>query len=83
MVKAYPYTDATGNLLFEVCRFEPKDFRQRRPNGSGGWIWKMAGVQAVSARNSQSALIDVAARMTRPPRCRVSFEAGGFCPPRP
>ena len=50
MIAHYPYTDATGNLLFEVCRFEPKDFRQRRPNGSGGWVWKMAGVQRVLYR---------------------------------
>ena len=50
MIANYPYTDTAGNLLFEVCRFEPKDFRQRRPNGSGGWIWKMTGVQRVIYR---------------------------------
>ncbi len=41
-IAEYPYTDETGNLLFEVCRFEPKDFRQRRPDGRGGWIWNLA-----------------------------------------
>ena len=41
MVKAYDYTDAEGNLLFQVCRMDPKDFCQRRPDGSGGWIWDL------------------------------------------
>lgn len=49
-VAAYSYTDADGALLFQVVRFEPKDFRQRRPDGAGGWIWKMAGVQRVIYR---------------------------------
>jgi hypothetical protein len=47
VVTRYPYTDESGNLLFEVVRFEPKDFRQRRPDGSGGWIWDMEGVRRV------------------------------------
>ncbi len=46
-IAEYPYTDETGNLLFEVCRFEPKDFRQRRPDGSGGWIWSLGDVRRV------------------------------------
>ena len=40
IVATYNYTDAAGELLFQVLRFEPKDFRQRRPDGRGGWIWK-------------------------------------------
>ena len=31
------YTDEAGVLLSQVVRYEPKDFRQRRPNGYGGW----------------------------------------------
>jgi len=46
-VAAYAYTDADGAVLFEVCRFEPKTFRQRRPDGRGGWHWDMQGVQRV------------------------------------
>jgi hypothetical protein len=38
-VEAYDYKDAAGNLLYQVVRFEPKGFRQRQPDGSGGWIW--------------------------------------------
>jgi P4 family phage/plasmid primase-like protien len=48
--KTYDYPDATGNLLFQVVRFDPKGFRQRRPDGNGGWIWKMTGVQRVLYR---------------------------------
>jgi hypothetical protein len=43
----YDYTDASGNLLYQVCRLVPKDFRQRRPDGNGGWIWNTHGVPRV------------------------------------
>src|SRR5262245_41296796 len=43
----YNYTDANGALLFQVVRFIPKDFRQRRPNGQGGWIWNLTGIEPV------------------------------------
>src|SRR4051812_11973390 len=32
---AYDYQDAEGRLLFQVVRFSPKTFRQRRPDGVG------------------------------------------------
>ena len=36
---------ATYNYgTFEVIRFDPKDFRQRRPDGSGGYIWSVKGI---------------------------------------
>src|SRR5262245_51520976 len=41
IVAAYDYTDKDGTLLYQNCRLEPKDFRQRRPNGNGGWHWKL------------------------------------------
>ncbi|MDZ4245779.1 MAG: hypothetical protein U1D67_01530, partial [Dehalococcoidia bacterium] len=50
LVKTYDYTDATGVLLFQVCRFEPKDFRQRRPDGQGGWIYDLKTVVPVLYR---------------------------------
>jgi AAA domain len=49
-VDAYQYTDERGELLFEVVRFYPKDFRQRRPNGRGGWIWKLGDTRRVLYR---------------------------------
>lgn len=44
-VAAYRYVDETGKLVFEVVRFEPKDFRQRRPDGAGGFHWNLKGVE--------------------------------------
>jgi hypothetical protein len=49
-VATYPYTDEDGNVLFEVVRYWPKAFRQRRPDGRGGWIWNLDGVRRVLYR---------------------------------
>ena len=50
IVTAYDYTDKDGQLLFQVCRTEPKDFRQRQPDGKGGWIWDLKGIERVLYR---------------------------------
>src|ERR1022692_3468437 len=50
IVATYNYHDASGKTVFQVVRYSPKDFRQRRPDGNGGWIWKMAGVERVLYR---------------------------------
>jgi hypothetical protein len=39
IVATYDYTDPAGKLVYQVCRYEPKDFSQRRPDGKGNWIW--------------------------------------------
>jgi AAA domain len=44
---AYDYVDEGGNLLFQVCRYFPKTFRQRRPNGGGTWEYNLKGVRRV------------------------------------
>lgn len=45
---AYPYTDETRVILFEVVRLKnPKDFFQRRPDGNGGFIKGVKGVRRV------------------------------------
>jgi 5S rRNA maturation endonuclease (ribonuclease M5) len=36
----YSYTNAQGELLYQVVRKPGKKFLQRRPDGRGGWIWK-------------------------------------------
>lgn len=46
----YPYRDAEGTLRYEVVRFAPKDFRQRRPDGRGGWVWNLQGVERLPYR---------------------------------
>lgn len=48
---AYDYRDEQGHLLFQVVRLHsPKDFRQRRPDRSGGWIWNLRGIRRVLYR---------------------------------
>lgn len=44
ILATYDYTDSRGELLYQVVRFDPKDFRQRRPDGNGGWIYNLDGV---------------------------------------
>jgi len=46
IVKTYDYTDETGKPLFQVCRLEPKSFRQRH-QVNGEWHWDMKGVRRV------------------------------------
>jgi AAA domain len=43
----YDYLDENYELLFQVMRFTPKAFRQRRPDGKGGWEYKLDGVRRV------------------------------------
>jgi len=50
IVKAYNYTSEHGTLLFQVVRYEPKAFRQRRPDGNGGYIYNLDGVGTVLYR---------------------------------
>ncbi len=46
----FDYVDETGELLYQALRYEPKGFRQRRPDGSGGWIWNLADTRRVLYR---------------------------------
>jgi RecA-family ATPase len=50
IAKTYDYTDETAKVLYQVCRLEPKSFRQRRPDGNGGWVWSLNGVRRVPYR---------------------------------
>ena len=50
IVCEYDYTDETGKLQFQVLRYSPKGFQQRRPDGQGGWVWNIRGVQLVPFR---------------------------------
>jgi hypothetical protein len=50
IVATYPYTDAAGGTLYEVVRYDPKAFRQRKPDGQGGWTWTLNGTPRVPYR---------------------------------
>jgi predicted P-loop ATPase len=46
----YDYVDEQGDVLFQVVRYIPKKFLQRRPDGRGGWIWKLGDIRRVPYR---------------------------------
>jgi P4 family phage/plasmid primase-like protien len=50
IVAKYDYCDEEGELLFQTVRLDPKGFRQRIPDGNGGWKWKLNGVRRVPFR---------------------------------
>lgn len=50
IVATYDYRDASGKIVYQIVRFEPKDFRARRPDGNGGWEWRLAGAPRVLYR---------------------------------
>ena len=47
LAKQYDYVNADGEVVYQIQRFEPKTFRQRRPDGKGGWLYNMDGIEAV------------------------------------
>jgi putative DNA primase/helicase len=49
IVATYDYTDEFDVPLYQVVRFEPKDFRQRRATKTG-WTWKLDDVRRVLYR---------------------------------
>lgn len=50
IVATYDYRDASGALLYQAVRYDPKDFSQRRPDGRGGWLWNLHGTPLVPYR---------------------------------
>ena len=47
IVASYDYLDENGKLLHQTVRFEPKEFRQRRLDKNGKWIWDLKGIKPV------------------------------------
>jgi hypothetical protein len=52
IVKTYDYHDEIGNLLFQVLRYDPKGFSQRRPDPDNpdAWIPNLSSVRLVPYR---------------------------------
>jgi putative DNA primase/helicase len=51
IIATYDYLDENGVLVFQVTRHkEPKDFRQRQPDGRGGWTWRVKGLPKLPYR---------------------------------
>ncbi|MCJ7510999.1 MAG: AAA family ATPase [Dehalococcoidia bacterium] len=47
---SYDYCDGAGRLLSQVIRYPHKKFKQRRPDGSGGWVWNLDNARRVPYR---------------------------------
>lgn len=51
LVDKYDYRDKDGTLIFQTLRFVDsngkKTFRQRRPDGSGNWIYRLDNIETV------------------------------------
>lgn len=52
LVQTYDYTNANGELLYQVCRYEPKGFAQRR-SVNGKWVYGLGDVPRVLYRLPQ------------------------------
>jgi hypothetical protein len=50
VVATYPYVDENGTVLFEVLRLDPKGFKQRKPDGGGGYVHKLGDIRRVPYR---------------------------------
>lgn len=49
VVATYDYTNASGELLYQVVRYSPKAFKQRRPV-KDGWEWDLKGIESTFYR---------------------------------
>jgi len=61
VVATYNYRDEHGTSLYESVRYAPKGFRQRRPDGTGGWHWSLDGTRRVPYRLPELLAADPAA----------------------
>jgi len=43
----YFYKDLSGNVIHKTVKYIPKTFRQFRPDGNGGWIGNLQGVETI------------------------------------
>jgi 5S rRNA maturation endonuclease (ribonuclease M5) len=50
IIATYDYVDEAGMLLSQAVRYAPRKFSQRRPDGNGGWIWKLDRTRRVLYR---------------------------------
>jgi len=46
----YKYRDPAGAVVHETVRYQPKAFTQRRPDGAGGYIYKLKDIEPVLYR---------------------------------
>lgn len=49
LVATYDYTDISGKLIYQACRYEPKKFIQRRPDGKD-WVYNLKDIPPLPFR---------------------------------
>lgn len=42
--RIHDYHDADGTLVMQAIRYHPKAFSQRQPDGYGGWVYNLRGI---------------------------------------
>jgi hypothetical protein len=60
IVATYDYCNEQGDLLYQVVRYDPKDFRQRAPKPGGGWTWTVKNIRKVPYRLRELLVADLA-----------------------
>jgi 5S rRNA maturation endonuclease (ribonuclease M5) len=50
IIATYDYCGTDGTLIYQVIRYEPKEFKQRRPGKVKEWVYDLAGVPRVLYR---------------------------------
>ncbi len=50
IVATYDYHDRDGTMVYQSVRYSDKTFKQRRPDGNGGWVWSVKAIRRVLYR---------------------------------
>jgi hypothetical protein len=50
VVATYNYRDENSKVRFQIVRYSPKAFRARRPDGNGGWVYSVEGIELIPYR---------------------------------
>lgn len=76
--KVFHYHDEHGELCYQVLRYEPRRFLQRRPEGDE-WVYKMDGVQPLPYRLTELlANPDAVVFIAEGEKCVEALRAHGF-----
>lgn len=54
----FDYKDASGKLVYQVCRFPNKKFSQRRPGNNGEYVWSLKGIKRLLYRLPELNAVD-------------------------
>ena len=49
-IAQYDYRNKGGSLVYQVVRYQPKQFKVRRPGKNNSWLWNLKGVELIPYR---------------------------------